>query len=122
MPAWPTLCAGVLTWRPFTGRCGEYGDYFVVAGRAAVSIAITLRQPGSVANEQQFRRAVQSGVSGSKASIFVRKTLLVRLRDQKVQRAFLARREGPAFFDEDGVCAGAFNCITARLNCVAGAD
>jgi len=69
-------------------------------------MAITLQQPGSAANEQQFRRAVQSSVSGGKASIFVRKTLLVRLRDQKVQRTFLARREGPAFFDEDGVCAG----------------
>jgi hypothetical protein len=53
-----------------------------------VSIAIILQQPGSAANERQFRRAVQSGVSGGKASIFVRKTLLVRLRDQKVQRTF----------------------------------
>ena len=30
--------------------------------------------------------------------------MLVRLRDQKAL-AFLARREEPAFFDEDGVCA-----------------
>jgi hypothetical protein len=54
-----------------------------------VSIAITLQQSGIAANEQrQFSRAVQSGVSGGKAFIFVRKTLLVRLRDQKVQRTF----------------------------------
>ena len=37
-------------------------------------------------------------------SIFERKTLPVRLRDQKAL-AFLARREEPAFFDEDGVCS-----------------
>ena len=34
----------------------------------------------------------------------MRKTLPVRLRDQKAL-AFLARREEPAFFDEDGVCS-----------------
>ena len=36
-----------------------------------------------------------------KASIFVRKTLQVRLRDRKMQGILQARREGPAFFDED---------------------
>ena len=45
-------------------------------------------------------------VSGSKASIFVRKTLLVRPRDQKCVSIFTAHRVGPAFFDEDDVCAG----------------
>ena len=41
--------------------------------------------------------------AGSKASIFVRKTLYIRPRDQKAI-AFLARREGYTFFDEDDVC------------------
>ena len=80
----------------------------------------------------QFRQAVLSPVSGSKAfifmrktlrvrlyrsksSIFVRKTLRVRPRDQKAL-AFLARREGPAFFDEDDACAGFRISVTARLN------
>jgi hypothetical protein len=45
-------------------------------------------------------------VSGGKASIFVRKTLQVRLRDRKMQSILQARREGPAFFDEDDACAG----------------
>ena len=45
-------------------------------------------------------------VSGSKASIFVRKTLQVRLRDRKMQSILQARREGSAFFDEDDACAG----------------
>ena len=53
--------------------------------------------------------------SGSRASIFVRKTLRVRPRDQKAL-AFLARREGPAFFDEDDACAGFRISVTARLN------
>ncbi len=29
----------------------------------------------------------------------------------------LARREGPAFFDEDDVCDGLWNSVAARLNC-----
>ena len=37
----------------------------------------------------------------NKTSIFVRKTLLVRPRDRKMQCIFQARREGLAFFDED---------------------
>ncbi len=41
-----------------------------------------------------------------KASIFVRKTLQVRLRDRKMQSILQARREGLAFFDEDDACAG----------------
>ena len=45
-------------------------------------------------------------VTGGKASIFVRKTLRVRLRDRKMQSILQARREGPAFFDEDDACAG----------------
>ena len=53
--------------------------------------------------------------SGSRASIFVRKTLRVRPRDQKAL-AFLARREGPAFFDEDDACAGFRISVTAGLN------
>ena len=52
--------------------------------------------------------AVQTGCYHSslteQTSIFERKTLPVRLRDQKAS-AFLARREEPAFFDEDGVCS-----------------
>ena len=44
--------------------------------------------------------------SGGKASIFVRKTLPVRLRDRKMRSILQARREGPAFFDEDDVCDG----------------
>ena len=39
-------------------------------------------------------------VSGSKASIFMRKALKVRPRDQNAY-AFLARREGLTLFDED---------------------
>jgi hypothetical protein len=45
-------------------------------------------------------------VTGSKASIFVRKTLQVRPRDQKRECVFIAHRVGPAFFDEDDVCTG----------------
>ena len=45
-------------------------------------------------------------VSGSKASIFVRKTLHIRLRDRNMRGVLQARREGYAFFDEDDVCAG----------------
>ena len=46
-------------------------------------------------------------VTGSKASIFVRKTLQIRLRDRACGKPpAQARREGPAFFDEDDVCAG----------------
>ena len=54
----------------------------------------------------QFRQAVLCCVSGSKASIFVRKTLHIRLRDCNMRSGLLARREGYAFFDEDDVCAG----------------
>ena len=60
-------------------------------------------------NPLQFRQAVLIVRKRRKTSIFVRKTLRVRLRDQKAL-AFLARREGLAFFDEDGVCAG-FWCV-----------
>ena len=45
-------------------------------------------------------------VSGSKASIFVRKALHIRLRDRNMRSVLLARREGYALFDEDDVCAG----------------
>jgi hypothetical protein len=45
-------------------------------------------------------------VNGSKASIFVRKALPVRPRDQKCVSIFTARREGQALFDEDGVFDG----------------
>jgi len=46
-------------------------------------------------------------VTGSKAFIFVRKTLSVRLRDRAGGLTpAQARREGPTFFDEDDVCAG----------------
>ena len=51
----------------------------------------------------QFRQAARIRRYWRKAFIFVRKTLQVRLRDQKAL-AFLARRGGPAFFDEDDVC------------------
>ena len=37
----------------------------------------------------------------SRVSIFVRKTLHIRLRDRKMCSILLARREGYAFFDED---------------------
>ena len=40
--------------------------------------------------------------AGRKALIFVRKTLYIRLRNQKMQSIFLVRREGCTFFDEDG--------------------
>ena len=43
--------------------------------------------------------------SGSKAFIFVRKTLSVRLRDREGGLTpAQARREGPTFFDEDDAC------------------
>ena len=48
-------------------------------------------------------------VSGSKASIFVRKTLQVRLRDRNMLCMFQARKAGPAFFDEDDVCGRALD-------------
>ena len=41
-----------------------------------------------------------------KASIFVRKTLQVRLRDQKRECVFKLEVNGSAFFDEDGVSDG----------------
>ena len=66
----------------------------------------------------QFRQAVLSPVSGSKAFIFMRKTLRVRLRDQKAL-AFLARREGPAFFDEDDACAGSRYSVQPAQNVIA---
>ena len=31
--------------------------------------------------------------------------------------AFLSLQKGPAFFDEDDVCAGLRNSVAARLNC-----
>ena len=34
----------------------------------------------------------------------------------KMRKHFLARREGPAFFDEDDVCVGFRNQEAARLN------
>ena len=40
--------------------------------------------------------------AGRKALIFVRKTLYIRLRNQKMRSIFLVRREGCTFFDEDG--------------------
>ena len=42
---------------------------------------------------------------GSKASIFVRKTLSVRPEKSEKAKPFTSSMEGPAFFDEDGVCA-----------------
>ena len=45
-------------------------------------------------------------VSGSKASIFVRKTLQVFPCEIKKAFAFLSSQKRPAFFDEDDVCAG----------------
>ena len=64
-------------------------------------------------------------VTGGKASIFVRKTLRVRLRDRKMQSILQARREGPAFFDEDDACAGLGTSMqpvidAACLNCIDG--
>ena len=49
-------------------------------------------------------QAVIYFVTGSKAFIFVRKTLRVRPRNRKMRSILLVRREGPAFFDEDDVC------------------
>ena len=51
-------------------------------------------------------RLLMSFVSGSKASIFVRKTLQIRPRDRvgRLAAPAQARREGPAFFDEDDAC------------------
>ena len=57
--------------------------------------------------------------TGSKASIFVRKTLQVRPRDQKRECVFIAHRVGPAFFDEDDACAGLWTFVIACLNCCA---
>ena len=58
-------------------------------------------------------------VTGSKASIFVRKTLQIRLRDRACGKPpALARREGPAFFDEDDVCAGHETQLQPHLNCI----
>jgi hypothetical protein len=45
-------------------------------------------------------------VSGSNASIFVRKALHIRLRDRNMRSRLQARREGYALFDEDDACAG----------------
>ena len=57
-------------------------------------------------------------VTGSKASIFVRKTLQVRLKDRAGGKPpAQARREGPAFFDEDDVCAGHETQLQPHLNC-----
>ncbi len=56
-------------------------------------------------------------VSGGKASIFVRKTLQVRLRDRKMQSILQARREGPAFFDEDDACAGLGASMQPVIKC-----
>ena len=46
-------------------------------------------------------RLFQEFVSGSRVSIFVRKTLHIRLRDRKMRSILQARKEGYAFFDED---------------------
>jgi hypothetical protein len=54
---------------------------------------------------QQFRQAVLAVRYWVQTSIFVRKTLSVRLRDRRMRSILQARRAGPAFFDEDGVCA-----------------
>ena len=42
---------------------------------------------------------------GSKASIFVRKTLSVRPEKSEKAKPFTSSMEGPAFFDEDDACA-----------------
>ena len=52
----------------------------------------------------------------SKSSIFVRKTLQVLPCKIKKALAFLSLQKGPAFFDEDDVCAGLRNSVAARLN------
>ena len=57
-------------------------------------------------------RLILHFVTGSKASIFVRKTLQVRPRDQKRERVFKLAGKGPAFFDEDDVC-----CRFLELRC-----
>ena len=46
-------------------------------------------------------RLLMQCVIRRQASIFERKTLSARLRDRKRRRLLQARREGPAFFDED---------------------
>ena len=97
----------------------------------------------------KFRKAVLTIHLQRKTSIFVRKALQVRPRDQhRRQAAFIsrftldvgrapkclpfvltrirhlglsptqARREGPAFFDEDDVCAVFRNCDTAFPNSI----
>ncbi|MBR3278443.1 MAG: hypothetical protein IKG01_05955, partial [Lachnospiraceae bacterium] len=45
-------------------------------------------------------------------SIFVRKTLYIRPRDQKMPWHFLSSQAGYTFFDEDGVC-----CRFWELSC-----
>ena len=59
-------------------------------------------------------RLLSKFVSGSKASIFVRKTLQVRLRDRNMLCMFQARKVGPAFFDEDD---DLLPDLAACLNC-----
>ena len=64
----------------------------------------------------QFRQAVLIVRCRRKTSIFVRKALHIRPRDRNMRSVLLARREGCALFDEDGVYDGLWNFAAACLN------
>ena len=69
-----------------------------------------------------WKATVQTGCSSvrfrCKASIFIRKTLRVRPRNRVGGLSpTQVHRVGPAFFDEDDVCAGFWTCVTACPNC-----
>ena len=69
-----------------------------------------------------WKATVQTGCSSvrfrCKASIFIRKTLQVRPRNRVGGLSpTQVHRVGPAFFDEDDVCAGFWTCVTACPNC-----
>ena len=68
-------------------------------------------------DRRQFREAVLK-VRYRQQSIHLREKNIVGPTERSKKRElFSARREGPAFFDEDDVCSGLWNLVAARLNC-----
>ena len=89
------ICAGLTSssrsGELFRSSCAAEGHQFMM-GMVSVSALTSSSRSG---------RLFQEFVSGCRVSIFVRKTLRIRLRDRKMRSILQARKEGYAFFDED---------------------